>query len=131
MASQIFRYIPDIEFTNRVIACYNLIDINDKTEFSKTNLITNNTVEKLNNLLPELIVCYFPCQAKVYLREINEQRCITILRHFLKIFNYIILRRECFINKKKTTFYRISSKKNINNITDIMVLRKKIVLNFG
>ena len=130
MASQIFRYIPDIEFANRVITCYNLKDINDNTEFTKTDLIVNNTVIKLNNLLPELTVCYFPCQAKVYLQKINEHRCITILRHFLRIFNYVIVRRDRFINKKKTTLYHISSKKSMNTITDIMVLRKKVVMSF-
>lgn len=128
MTSQLFRCVPDLEFVNRVVSCFNLRDINDTTEFWKITIQNFNTIDKLINLIPELNLYYNPCKAKNYLNNINENRCVTILRHFIKIYHYRIIRRERIVNKNKFTFYRINS--DTYSVTNLVVFKKKVLMNF-
>ena len=68
-----------------------------------------NSVEKLKLL--KLDKYYLPCKAKIYLLNINEKRAITILRHFLKVFNYKLYSTEKYINKKKNNNLSYNRKK--------------------
>ena len=104
---QLFCDIPSEEFLIQLLKCYGVQNLNDFHEFNKGDLVELNTVEKLNELIPELILYYLPCKAKIYLNDITEKRAITILAQFLKLFDYKLLREERIINKKKIIFYRI------------------------
>ena len=50
---------------------------------------------------------YLPCKSKDYLQDITEKRCITILRQFIKIFNYKCIGIEKSIQGKKCITYRL------------------------
>lgn len=104
---QLFCDIPSEEFLIQLLKCYGVQNLNDFHEFNKGDLVELITVEKLNELIPELILYYLPCKAKIYLNDITEKRAITILAQFLKLFDYKLLREEKIINKKKIIFYRI------------------------
>jgi hypothetical protein len=104
---QLFCEIPTDEFLNDLLKCYNINGLMDNHEFNKGYLIEFNTVEKLIDLIPELILYYLPCKAKIYLNDINEKRSITILSQFLKLYDYKLMREEKIINKKKVIFYRV------------------------
>ena len=86
MSSQLFKLIPKINILYDILKCFGLKELNDKKYFSRDDLIKMNSVEKLKLL--KLDKYYLPCKAKIYLLNINEKRAITILRHFLKVFNY-------------------------------------------
>jgi hypothetical protein len=104
---QLFGMLPDEEFILQLLKCYGLRDLSDTHEFNKGDLIELNTVDKLTDLIPELVIYYLPCKAKIYLNDINEKRAITILVQFLKLFDYRLSREEKIINKKKVIFYSI------------------------
>lgn len=104
---QLFCDLPSEEFLIQLLKCYGIQGLTDTHEFNKGDLVEMNTVDKLYDLIPELILYYLPCKAKVYLNDITEKRAITILAQFLKLFDYRLLREEKIINKKKLIFYRI------------------------
>lgn len=104
---QLFCEIPDDEFMKNLLNCYGITDLNDNHEFNKIDLVELDTVNKLIDFIPELILYYLPCKAKIYLQDITEKRAVTILSQFLKLYDHILMREEKIINKKKLIFYRI------------------------
>lgn len=105
---QLFCDKPTDDFMIILLRCYGLNGFSDIKEFSKGDLIENNTVIKIEDLIPELVLYYLPCKSMVYLNKINEKRCVTILSQFLKLFNYKLGRKERVVNKKKLIYYYIT-----------------------
>ena len=59
-----------------------------------------DTVQKITDLSEKLKEYYLPCKSKKYLVDLNEKKCITILRQFSKIHDY-----KC-IGMEKTLAFR-------------------------
>lgn len=104
---QLFCEQPTTEFMIDFLKCYGLNGFDDTVEFSKGDLVELHTVEQLEEMLPEIILYYLPCKAKIYMNDLNEKRAITVLCQFLKLFSYKLSRKERIINKKKIIFYKI------------------------
>lgn len=128
MKNQLFRNTPDLNITLELISFFGLKSLTDNHSFNKQNLIDLKTVEKINGILDKLSSYYLPCKSRIYLSDINEKRCIAILRQFLKVHNYTLLYKEKFINNKKSIYYQIIP-------VQIMIdtnksKKKKIVISF-
>ena len=50
---------------------------------------------------------YIPCKSKKYLKDLNEKKCITLLRQFLKVHNFTLMSKEKYVNGKKYLFYQV------------------------
>ena len=85
-------------------------------------MISIKTVEKLTNLIPELVIYYLPCKYNQFLRELNENKCITILKQNIKLYDYKIKKKEYVINKVKIIYYFIENK---------LPLIKEIIYNYN
>lgn len=109
---QLFRQDPDLEFTQKLICCFNIKDINDTRQFCKYDLQSFKTIDKIKELIPELTLYYVPCKSITYLEEIDEKRSITILKHFITVFGYTLNRKEIIKKNKKIIYYNIASIKN-------------------
>jgi hypothetical protein len=96
-----------MEFMTELLDCYGLSGLDDNKEVCKGDLIELNTIDKIEDMLPEIIMYYLPCKAKIYLNDLTEKRSITILCQFLKMYNYRLARKERIINKKKIIFYKL------------------------
>ena len=129
MINQLFRKKPDIEFLIKLLNCFGLQNIEDKTEFTKDNLIKINTVNKINNLLPELINYYLPCKYNFFLKNLTINKCITILKQILRLFDYQLKKREHVISKIKIIYYFL--RKNLNNNILIENNRSKCLVKFN
>ena len=125
---QLFCEQPSVEFMHEFLQCYGLKGFDDTVEFSKGDLIENNTIEQLEDILLEIVMYYLPCKAKVYLNDLNEKRAITVLSQFLKLFSYKLSRKERIVNKKKIIYYKIQkiedTKLHINNKNTFELLFK-------
>jgi hypothetical protein len=104
---QIFRKVPTDEIMDKLLSSFGLKDIDDQKTFSRNDLRTIKTVEKLNLLKPELEVFYIPCKARTYLSYIDEKTAITILRQFVKTRNRMIESREKYMKGYKFLIYYI------------------------
>lgn len=124
MSSQLFKLIPKINILYDILRCFGLKELNDKKYFSRDDLIKMDSVNKIKLL--KLDKYYLPCKAKIYLYNLNEKKLITILRHFLRVFNYKLFSTEKYINKKKIIIYHIIEKKNIDYYPIILEDNKTI-----
>lgn len=115
MKYQLFQQIPDINFMIKLLNCYGINNFNDTKEFTKNDLEDLNIINKIDDLIPELVLYYLPCKYDMFLNKININKTITILRQLLRLYNYKLKKREHVQNKKKSIYYHIESinKKNI------------------
>ena len=129
MKYQLFQQMPDEKFLLKLLICYDITDINDNKEFSKCDLIDLQIINRIEDLIPELVLYYLPCKYEMFLNNITINKCITILRQVLRLFNYHLKKREHVHNKKKSIYYRIEKKddKNIKIENDT----NKCILSFS
>ena len=107
MKNQLFRISPDLKVTEKLLSIFGISGLEDNHSFTKTNLCDLNTVEKINEMNNELDKYYIPCKSKMYLKNIDEKRAITILRQFIKIHNYTLMSKEKYVKGKKNLFYQV------------------------
>ena len=93
-------------------------------------MIELNTVENMRNYIPKLDEYYLPCKSKIYLKDINERKCINILRQLLKQYNHTLLSKEKYVNSIKYNFHQIIKFSNKKIDTNIHEVERKIVLSF-
>lgn len=105
--NQLFRINPDLPIIQSLLDAFGLDNLEDTRFFTKQNMIEIETVQKINTLKKTLENYYLPCKSKDYLNNITEKRCITILRQFIKIFNYKCIGIEKSIQGKKCITYRL------------------------
>lgn len=110
---QLFKDKISEDIMLRVILAFGLKSINDETAFSKQDLINHNTVLYMNELKDVLLQYYLPCKAKIYLENLDESKCVTILRQLLKLFQVKLISKQKYIHNKKSTIYFI--KKSIES----------------
>ena len=99
MVNQLFQLMPKINILYDILNCIGLNDLKNVNYFCIDNLKKLDSVKKIYSL--KLQKYYLPCKTKIYLNNLNEKKIITILRHFLKLFNYKLISKEKYINKKK------------------------------
>lgn len=107
MKDQLFKVHPDKNITLQLLSFFGITNFNDNHAFTKNNLIELRTVEKMNDILSTLETYYIPCKANKYLQDINDKKCITILRQFLKKNKYTLMSKEKYIQGKKHLFYQV------------------------
>ena len=86
--NQLFKIIPDLQIIKVILKVFGLDNLEDTRLFTKDHMKDINTVDKMNELLDKLKEYYLPCKSKKYLTNLDEKKCITILRQFIKIHNY-------------------------------------------
>lgn len=129
MKYQLFQQIPDKDFMIKLLNHFGINDFEDYNEFTKIDLEDLNIVDKMNDLIPELVLYYLPCKYEMFLNNININKSITILRQLLRLYNYKLKKREHVQNKIKSIYYRIE-KINNNNIK-IENHNEKCILRFN
>lgn len=105
--NQLFKVSPNIEITEKILENFGIKGLDDNHSFTRENLSDLSTVESMNEMYDELLRYYIPCKAKKYLIDLNEKKCITILRQFLKIQNHTLMSKEKYVNGKKILFYQV------------------------
>jgi hypothetical protein len=105
--NQLFKNIPDLQIIQSILSAFGLDDIEDARFFTKDHMVDVDTVQKIINLSDSLKEYYLPCKSKKYLTDLNEKKCITILRQFVKIHHYKCIGMEKSIKGNKTMTYRL------------------------
>jgi hypothetical protein len=106
--NQLFSCVPELNVVDKLLSYFGLEDgINDKNSFNKLNMKELETVKKIDEYKGELRKYYIPCKARVYLDVIDEKKCITILRQFIKTHGYTLVSSDKSINGNKIKLYRL------------------------
>lgn len=113
--NQLFKTIPPLEFFERLVKIYGLIDIYDNRKFTKDTLIKNKTIEKIEGMMEELEEFYIPCKREKYLTNLNEKKLVTILRQIAKAHNFTLNSNEKYLNGAKVLQYCLENEKKLND----------------
>ena len=105
--NQLFKRRPQQETIVPILELYNLTGFDDTKSFTKKDLAVFETVKKINENISLLQDIYLPCKAKIYLEDLNEKKCITILRQLLKLFKYKLKGTEKYIQGEKMIEYNL------------------------
>lgn len=124
---QLFIDKPNIDFMNNLLSCYGINSLEDKQEFCKDDLENLNVIDSLEELIPEMIIYYLPCKSRVYLKDITIKRSVTILSHFLRLYDYKLCRKERIVSGKKQMYYTIMN----NKLTGIHISKKSKEIDFS
>lgn len=103
--NQLFKTVPSLDFFERFVKIYGLIDIYDNRKFTKETLLKNKTIEKIEGMMEELEDFYIPCKREKYLKNLNEKKLITILRQIAKAHNMSLNSNEKYLNGAKVLQY--------------------------
>jgi hypothetical protein len=105
--NQLFCKRPDNHILEILMDCFKLENIEDTTIFTKKDLAEYGTVEKINNNRNDFKKYYLPCKGKKYLSDLNEKKVMTILKQFVKTFNYYVFSKEKYIDGEKFITYQV------------------------
>jgi hypothetical protein len=111
--TQVFNKKPTIAILNKILGTVGLKEFREEFSFRKKDFLYYDTVNKMNILKPELEEFYFPCKAKIYLENIDEQKVITIFRQFLRVLDYNLVSKEKYSNGEKYIQYTFISKHRV------------------
>lgn len=117
--NQLFRRNPDRYIISDLLKIFNIESLDDTNfYFTKQDLLNSDIIDNMIKLKNKLEIYYIPCKSKLYLEDIDDKKCITILRQFLKHMNYNLKLKEKYVNGVKNYQYFI-----VNN-------KKKIIIDF-
>ena len=105
--NQLFKIIPDLTILQELLKIFGLESLEDTTFFTKQSLKDSNGVDKMEELSNKLKDYYIPCKSRIYLENIDENKCITILRQFLKTQDYTLVTKDRSFKGKKMKIYRL------------------------
>ena len=128
--NQLFKNVPDLQIIQSILNAFGLDDIEDARFFTKEHMVDVDTVQKIINLSDSLKEYYLPCKSKKYLTDLNEKKCITILRQFVKIHHYKCIGMEKSIKGNKTMTYRLIYSNNDYLTSPEAKKNKEYVLSF-
>ena len=67
MKNQLFKVSPELKITFQILNLFGIQNLKDNHSFTRNNLADLKTVEKMNDMIPELQKYYIPCKSKKYL----------------------------------------------------------------
>ena len=105
--NQLFKIIPDSAIIEELLTVFGLENLEDTTSFTKQSLKDSNAVEKIEELSERLKDYYIPCKSRIYLEGIDEAKCITLLRQFLRTQDYTLVTKDRSIKGQKMKIYRL------------------------
>ena len=126
---QLFKdKIPEDLF-HTFLKAYGVVSLNEPFYFSKTDLVKDDVLTKVLGLKDKIAQYYLPCKAKVYLDNLDINKCITILRQILKLYQLKLNSKQKYVKYKKTTVYHVSkSQQHVAN--GIKVIKSPATLSF-
>ena len=106
---QLFTKKPTEEVMSNLLRCYGLDSLEDTKIFTKKDLKEINSISQIENIVSELEPYYLPCKKKKYLENLPYKKIITLLRQFLKCFEYTLFSKEKYIQGEKYLTYQLMS----------------------
>ena len=119
--TQLFKKEPTPELLSKVLNSFGTDDFKDEYSFRKKDLAIFDTINKINHIKEELGQYYYPCKAKLYIENITENKCITILRQFLRHFGYNLVSKEKYSLGEKYIVYSMSSTHHMKSPKTVVI----------
>lgn len=113
--NQLFSQKPNEVIISKILGCFGLKNLEDNKIFTRKDLKEAQVLENLEKIKEDISVFYLPCKRKIYLENLNFKKSITVLRQFIKCYDYSCFSKEKYIQGEKYLTYQLMSldKKNI------------------
>lgn len=98
----LFRKRPSLELVSDILIGLRFSGLNDSRLFTKNDI----SVEGFEPFLPLLDPYYLPCKSKLFLRDFDQTKAITVLRHLLRAHGYKLRAYEKVNQGAKLTYYQ-------------------------
>jgi hypothetical protein len=98
----LFRKKPSLDLVNDILTSLRFTGLNDTRLFTKTDI----AVEVFEEFLPLLDPYYLPCKSKLFLRDFDANKAVTVLRHLLRAHGYKLHAYEKVTQGTKLTYYQ-------------------------
>ena len=98
----LFRKKPSLELVCDILTALKFSGLNDTRLFTKNDIC----IEVFEEFLPQLDPYYLPCKSKLFLRNFNQIKAITVLRHLLRAHGYKLRAYEKVHQGAKLTYYQ-------------------------
>ena len=123
--NQLFsRMIPEY-ILQMLLESFNLKSLHDQTEFTAKDLEKINTVDRFKIIIPLLQVYYLPCKFKIYLVDLHVQKCLTVLRQVIRLYNVRLISTERYLKKRKIIVYSLN---NVDNLLKINISHTSVTI---
>jgi hypothetical protein len=122
--NQLFKKRPSQDSIIPILNLFNISNFDDQKSFTKKDLSQFNTVSKIKENKELFEDIYLPCKAKIYLNDLTEKKCITILRQILKLYKYNLKSTEKYFQGEKMIEYNIlcTFKKEDHNLEEKCII---------
>jgi hypothetical protein len=107
--TQLFKKSPDNLILLKILNTLGIDEFKEEFSFRKKDLLSMGTIDKMKLIETELREYYYPCKAKLYLDNIDENKCITIIRQFLRFFGHNLISKEKYNYGEKYIIYSLSA----------------------
>lgn len=104
---QLFAEQPAPELSNAVAGAFGLASISDSSPFTRADIVARGTCAALERLRPALSAAYLACKNFYCMDAITPDRCLTILRHFLRATGLTLTATDQNFDGRRTQTYRI------------------------
>jgi hypothetical protein len=125
--NQLFVKHVNVDMLNLIIDCFGLNSLQDRRLFSKADMMNLGTVDRIRALVPQLVEYYLPCKARIYLNNITEKKCITVLKQVLKLHAHVLLSKERNSRHRKVILYQIASEQERQSVQHIEVRHDRAI----
>ncbi len=113
--TQLFKKSPDNIIFLKILNTLGIDEFKEEFNFRKKDLFLFGTIDKMKSIENDLREYYYPCKAKLYLDKIDQNKCITIIRQFLRHFGHNLLSKEKYNNGEKYIIYSLSAAHHIHS----------------
>jgi hypothetical protein len=103
--NQLFKKTPEFELVVNLLEYLGISNFNENYKFSRDDLAKKNIIEKLREI--PFQDYYINCKYTKYFDNMDEKKCITILRQLLRVHGYKIKSTEKFSNGRKFLLYNL------------------------
>lgn len=104
---QLFAEQPTSELSDAVAGAFGLESISDSSPFTRADIVSRGTPAALELLRPALASTYLACKSFYCMDAITPDRCLTILRHFLRAAGLTLAATDQNFDGRRTQTYRI------------------------
>ena len=103
--NQLFKVQPPLEMVEEILGYLGISNFNENYKFSREDIQKKELISKILEL--SLKDYYINCKYQKYFNNLDEKKCVTILRQLVRIYNYKIVSTEKFSNGRKFLLYHL------------------------
>jgi len=102
---QLFTELPPLKLCESVVRAFGLDGLDDSSPFTRADVVARGVPAAVEEL--DLAGVYLACKRFYCERPLTPERCLTILRHFLRAAGHVLKATDATLDGRRTQTYRV------------------------